>query len=252
MTSFVRARTPRHLRSAVRVTLAVALLALLAACSEPEPYKPTFFGRTEGVREPVAQPEGLNPLGAIGTCGDPPQLEPGEERVIVARPDLFTREASIMISSLRQAISDGYHGQRPVRFLLTGRFVQTNAQAVAEGQRCSALIVLWEVYATRALELTIPDPARIPLRYQFHQRLCEFGSYTEQLQILYLTIQGLLAMRDNDYETANVSLETAMRIDSRCLQLPKAPDSQQPSDPPRSTAAPNSAFRADTDPRAPK
>jgi len=218
--------------------LALTLALALAACSEPEPYKPTFFGRTEGVREPASRPEGLNPLGGILTCGDPPQLDPAEERVLVARPDLFTREASLMISSLRQAIVDNYHGQRPVRFLVTGRRVLTDTQAVAEGKRCSALIVLWEIYGTRALELTVPEPARIPLKSQVHPRLCEFGNYSEQLQILYLTITGLLATLDNDYETANANMDLATRIDSHCLQLPKPSSEDAPE------ARPSGARRA--------
>lgn len=216
-------------------TGAVALLSLLclawSACSEPQPYKPTFMGRTEGVREPASQPEGLNPLGAIETCRDKPDLNPAEERVLVARPDLFTREASLTITTLRQAIADNYHGQRPVRFLDTRRFIQTEAQAIAEGQRCSALIVLWEVYGTRTLELTVPEPTRIPLKAQLHPRLCEFGNYVEQLQILYLTITGLLATLDNDYDAANASMDMANRIDSHCLQLPKVPGGSQDASP---------------------
>jgi len=219
---FPRIRTLCRVRVPVAAALAAAYFTLaLAACSEPEPYKPTFFGRVEGVREPASKPEGLNPLGAIQTCSDRPVLDPTEERVLVARPDLFTREASLMISSLRQAVSDNYRGQRAVRFLTTQRFVQTEAQAVAEGRRCAALIVLWEIYGTRALELTVPEPARIPLKAQLHPRLCEFGNYAEQLQILYLTITGLLAMGDNDYDTATGNIELAMRIDSHCLRLPE-------------------------------
>jgi hypothetical protein len=208
--------------------LTLALALALAACSEGEPYKPTFFGRTEGVREQASRPEGLNPLGDIQICGDPPQIDAAEERVLVARPDLFTREASLMISSLRQAIFDNYHGQRPVRFLVTSRRVATDGQAVAEGKRCSALIVLWEVYGTRALELTVPEPARIPLKSQVHPRLCEFGNYSEQLQILYLTITGLLATLDNDYDTANADMDLATRIDSHCLQLPTPSNGDAP------------------------
>jgi len=232
-------------------TGAVALLTLLclawSGCSEPQPYKPTFMGRTEGVREPASQPEGLNPLGAIDTCADQPDLEPKEERVLVARPDLFTREASLMISSLRQSIADSYHGQRQVRFLVTRRFIQTEAQAVAEGRRCSSLIVLWEVYGTRTLELTVPEPSRIPLKAQLHPRLCEFGNYVEQLQILYLTITGLLATLDNDYEAANANMDLANRIDNRCLQLPKTGGGQPASAKP---AAPNAALPAAGPPAA--
>jgi hypothetical protein len=201
--------------------LSLAGVLLLSACSEPEPYKPTFVGRTEGVRERASQPEGLNPLGAIQVCTATPELEVGEERVLVARPQLFTREASLMISSLRQAVTDGYHGQQRLRFLITPNNVQTEAQAVAEGKRCGSLIVLWEVYGTRALELTVPEPSRIPLRTSLHARLCEFGNYAEQMQILYLTVTGLLATLDNDYETANANLDLATRIDGHCLQLPK-------------------------------
>ena len=212
----------------------------LAACSEPEPYKPTFFGRVEGIREPASQPQGLNPLGDIQSCGDRPALERAEERVLVARPDLFTREASLMITSLRQAIFDNYRGQRAVRFLTTRRAVQTDAQAAAEGLRCAALIVLWEVYGTRALELTVPEPARIPLKAQLHPRLCQFGDYSEQLQILYLTITGLLALVDNDYDTATANIELATTIDSHCLQLP-----QGAAAPPKgATALPAGAPRA--------
>lgn len=199
----------------------LTLLLIVGACSEPEPYKPTFMGRTEGVREPAAKPEGLNPLGAIETCTARPVRQPSEERVLVARPELFTREASLMMSSLRQAIADNYHGRRTVKFFVTANAIQNEAQAVAEGRRCASLIVLWEIYGTRALELTVPEPTRIPLKVQLHPRLCEFGNYAEQLQILFLTITGLLATLEDDYETANSNMELANRIDNRCLQLPK-------------------------------
>ena len=83
-----------------------------------------------------------------------------------------------------------------------------------------ALVVLWEPFGSRTLELTLSNPALIPLRATVYSQLCEFGNYQEQYDILYLTVTGLLAILDNQYERASRYLEQAKRIDSHCLQLP--------------------------------
>lgn len=175
---------------------------------------------TEGMREPVNRPAGLNPLGEIEVCreNDPPR--PLGERVLVARPERFTREASVMLSALRQGLAENRPDGRAVRFVVAGGDIASPGVAQKEGERCGALVVLWEPFGTRSLELTLPNPARIPLRANVYPRLCEFGNYQEQYDILYLTIAGLLAMLDNQHDRAMYFLDQAKRIDSHCLQLP--------------------------------
>lgn len=200
----------------------MTLAAGLAACmsTEPPPGKTSFMSLTGSMREPVNTPAGLNPLGEIEVCreSDPPR--PLGERVLVARPERFTREASVMLSALRQGLAESRTDGRAVRFVVAGRDIASPGMARREGERCGALVVLWEPFGTRALELTLPNPARIPLRASVYSRLCEFGNYQEQYDILYLTINGLLAMLDNQHDRAVYFLDQAKRIDSRCLQLP--------------------------------
>jgi hypothetical protein len=197
------------------------LLGGLAACTGvPEPSKTSFMSLTEGVRQPVNTPTGLNPLGSLEICKADASSEPLRERVLVSRPEQFTREASIMLAALRQALADDRPDGRRVQFLEAAQPIDSRAAASAEGARCGALVVLWEPFGSRTLELTLPNPARIPLRATVYPQLCEFGNYQEQYDILYLTITGLLAVRDNQYERASVYLDQARRIDSHCLQLP--------------------------------
>lgn len=202
--------------------LGTFLAAALSACmSTPEPPgKTSFMSLTEGVREPVNQPTGLNPLGTLETCkADTPARALGE-RVLVSRPEQFTLEASVMLSTLRQGLVESRPAGRPVQFLLAAQPIDSTAVAQREGVRCGALVVLWEPFGTRTLELTLPNPAQIPLRASVYPRLCEFGNYQEQYDILYLTITGLLFMLDNQYDRAVFYFNQAKRIDSHCLQLP--------------------------------
>jgi hypothetical protein len=208
--------------AAARSLLRGALLAgSLASCmSTPEPSRTSFMSLTEGVRQPVNTPTGLNPLGTLEVCKADAPPQPLRERVLVSTPEQFTREASLMLAGLRQALADDRPDGRPVQFLVSARPIDSPAVAQAEGGRCGALVVLWEPLGTRVLELTLPNPAKIPLRATIYPRLCEFGNYQEQYDILYLTITGLLAMLDNRYERAVSYLDQAKRIDSHCLQLP--------------------------------
>ncbi|HEX7927897.1 MAG TPA: hypothetical protein VF678_09905 [bacterium] len=188
--------------------------------STPEFSKTSFMSLTEGVREPVNNPTGLNPLGALEVCKRESPTRPLGERVLVSRPEQFTREASVMLSTLRQNLADSRPEGRAVQFLLASGSIDSPDFARQEGQRCGALVVLWEPFGTRSLELTVPNPTRIPLRTSVYPRLCEFGNYQEQYDILYLTITGLLHMLDNEYDRAVFFLDQARRIDSHCLHLP--------------------------------
>ncbi len=195
--------------------------ALLAGCTTPpDPGRTSFMSLTQGVRQPVNTPAGLNPLGEIEVCAANTPRQALRERVLVSPPEQFTREASVMLSSLRQSLADDRPDGRPVQFLLSARPIASTDTAREEGGRCGALVVLWEPFGTRTLELTLPNPATIPLRATVYPRLCEFGNYQEQYDILYLTITGLLAMLDNRYERAVTYFDQAKRIDSHCLQLP--------------------------------
>lgn len=207
-------------------TLLMALVA--AGCSSPAPRKRSFMASAEGVRAPADEPVGLNPLGSLDTCrigeGEPgSEWQPGTPaRVLVSRPEAFTREASQMIQALREALAQPTAGLPPVAFLLTPQPITNEAQARSMGRGCHALIVLWEPRRTKTLELTLPDPTRVPLRDLVQTQLCEFGNHQEQLRILYLTIAGLVSLRDNEYDRAVLYMDTARAIDNRCLHLPGA------------------------------
>lgn len=203
---------------------ALVAAAILAACSEPEPSKPSFMERTGGIRQRSAEPEGLNPLGAVDVCRPGAPAQPLAAQVLVSRPERFSREASLMLSALHQALADDTGDGRRVRFLVTAQPVLGPDDAREEGRRCGAMVVLWERYGSRTLELTLPYPARIPLRASLHSRLCEFGTYQDQLEILYLTLMGLVAMLDNNYDQAVYHLDQAKRLDSRCLHVPGMTD----------------------------
>ena len=203
------------------VAMGTVLIAVLtSACAEPRVRKRSFMSSARGVHKNVESPSGLNPLGTVDTCRPGTEALPPLNRVLVSRPEFFTEEASLMISALREGLAKPENDIPAVEFQLTGRAIRTHAQAERLGRHCGALIVLWEPGQTKTLEMTLPHPAQIPLRALARKRLCEFGSHREQLNILYLTIAGLLALRENDYEKAVFFMNSARVIDDGCLQLP--------------------------------
>jgi hypothetical protein len=166
------------------------------------------------------------PLNSLDTCrpgaagGTAPAVAP--HRVLISRPEDFTREASHMISALREALSTRDDRLPAVSFQLAPTRIASAEQAARLGTGCGAVIVLWEPGETKTLELTLPNPAQVPLRDLVQKRLCEFGDHQEQLNILYLTIAGLLSMRENNYDKAVLYMESARAIDTHCLHLPGA------------------------------
>jgi hypothetical protein len=203
------------------VLLALFLVLLVGACSNPEPRKISFMANAEGARGPTDVPVGLNPLGSLDTCLPASGPRPGNH-VLISRPETFTHDASLMISALRDALSGQREGQPSAAFLLAPARITSAEQARTLGQRCGSLLVLWEPGQARTLELTLPEPTRVPLRELVQTQLCEFGDHSEQLRILYLTIAGLLSLRENDYEKAVFYMNTARTLDNHCLHLPGA------------------------------
>jgi len=205
------------------VLLLLLLLLLLSACAEQVYRKRSFVGRTAGKRESVEVPVGLNPLGSLDTCtrsegAVDKGLDPSN-RVLVSRPEHFTREASLMISSLREELGRPGQSLPPVEFQLAREPIESPEEARRVGQQCGAMIVLWEPGFTKTLELTLPHPNQIPLRPLVQERLCEFGDHQEQLNILYFTIAGLVTLRENDYDRAVFYMESAKSIDNGCLRI---------------------------------
>ena len=203
---------------------AAAALLIVTACESPQPRKRTFIGQGEG-RRVVSQPAGLNPLGALRTCEDAGEQD-GTERVLVSRPDYFTQNASRMIVSLREALAENREARELLELQLSRGVINSPEDAVGEGRRCGALIVLWEQRKSQTLEITLPQPAKVPLRAQVKENLCEFGNHSEQVTILYYTIIGLAAMVNHDYEQAQYYLDAANRIDVDCLRIPQADQGQ--------------------------
>ena len=202
------------------LAVAVCSVFLLLACSSPQYRKRSFMGLSKGTREPVAEPAGLNPLGALHTCPRGISASQPGDRVLVSRPEYFTEDASLMILALREALAENPEGRETLDLQLSSGPIQSAEEAAREGTRCGALIVLWEQRDSQTLEMTLPNPARVPLKALVQKQLCEFGNHAEQVTILYLTIVGLTAMVNNDYRVAQFYLDSANRIDVDCLQLP--------------------------------
>ena len=226
-----RISAPTLLRGSI---LSLLVLALLFACASAPERRETFVGRSEGVSENVAVPEGLNPLAGLEVC-DAVAAAPSLARVLISPPAYYSRDATEMLLTLRRSLARSPQGQR-VELWVAAQPLRSGGEAVREGQRCKAVIVLWEPYNTNSLELTLPEPARVPLRNLVRDRLCEFGSHSQQLAILFLTITGLAALSDNRYDEAVYYMEAANRIDVSCLQLPLSPS--QPGDLPESPRDP--------------
>ncbi len=203
--------------------LAVAAALSVASCSTPEPRKRSFFGQAETIREET-EPKGLNPLGLLQTCGNGARANAPGHRVLVSRPEFFTENASLMILALQEALAENEKELENLDMLLSRRPIETMAQARAAGRQCGALIVLWERRESHSLEMTLPYPARVPLRDLVQKKLCEFGDHSEQATILYLTILGLTAMTKNDYDLAAYYLGAAKEMDVDCLHLPRGPE----------------------------
>ncbi|HEX9842520.1 MAG TPA: hypothetical protein VGC20_07205, partial [bacterium] len=157
-----------------------------------------------------------------------------------------TQEASLMISALGEALRQRDPALPRVEFRLAPERIATAEQAARLGRACGAMIVLWEPGQTKTLALTLPQPAQVPLRDLVQERLCEFGNHNEQLNILYLTIAGLLSMRENEYDKAVLYMESARTIDNHCLHLPgsgPAGAAPSPGSLPRSTVPPRPCCR---------
>ncbi len=218
---------PPRLRWAVcrRLFLRASLIGLsaavlLAACATPQRRKRSFMGQASRERRVVSEPAGLNPLGALPTCAGGEERAGQVPRVLVSRPEYFTEDASLMIVSLREALAQNEEGIEAPRMELSPSPILSEEDARGVGRRCGALIVLWEQGTSRTLELTLPFPARVPLRALVHRKLCEFGDHREQATILYFTILGLTAVARDNYDLAQFYLESARDIDVECMRLP--------------------------------
>jgi hypothetical protein len=213
---------PRYRIPAGRVTILLCLAAWLAGCATGPERRPTFVGRAEGATEDEDVPEGLNPLASLDVCEGPSQPPARAARVLISPPAYFSREATGMLLTLRRALARSPQGQR-VQMWVGSRPMRNAGEAAQTGRMCGAVIVLWEPFGTNSLELTLPQPAQVPLRHLVRERLCEFGSHSQQAAILFFTVTGLAAMLDNRYDEALYYMEAAGRIDLACLQLPVVP-----------------------------
>ena len=206
------------------LVLLLVCTLLVSACARPQGGRRTFVGSSGD--PPVSHPKGLNPLGDLDTCVTGRVWDEGSaNRVLVSPPEYFTEEASLMISSLRESLAREAEGLPAPQFLMAPQPIFGPEMAAQEGQRCGAMIVLWEPPLTFSLWLVLPRPEQVPLRNMVRGQLCEFGSHSEQLQILYWTIAGLLSLREYEYDRAVNYMTLAHEMDTRCLNLepPKDP-----------------------------
>lgn len=216
----LRRPLPRPRTARAPALLLAAWLLVGAACATGPQRRPTFVGRTEGARETPEAPVGLNPLAALDRCPPAAEALPLSQQVLISPPQHFSRRATRMIVQLREALVERSRHGTPVEMWLAGRRLDSAAAARAEGRRCGAMVVFWEPRGTGTLEITLPRAARIPLRQMVRERLCEFGNHQEQLTALYMTVLGLAALLENRHDEALYYMQTANRIDDRCLRLP--------------------------------
>ncbi len=203
-------------------TLAALLfVALLAGCtSTPEPRKRTFVGGATNAAREREVVVGLNPLGSLDVCRSTMQPLPPGTRVLVSRPETFSREATEMLLRLRDGLVDAEWKDLSIELMLTELPVASREHALAEGRACGALAVLWERRESQLLELELPYPARIPLRHLPFADICAYGSDVQRLQVMYFLILGTAALSENRYDQAQAHLGLAQAIDLDCLKLP--------------------------------
>lgn len=198
----------------------LVLAVIQAGCAETTYRKRSFVGQQGKESNSSPVPDGLSPLGALDKCQPSSDRMAPRPLALVSHPERFTKEASRMIAALGESLSNPPEGLPEVRFLLSEKLIVNTEQAMDLGRRCGALIVLWEQGHAKTLRMTLPQPGQIPLKTLARERLCEFGDHGEQTQILYLTVIGLLAMHQNDYNRAVFYLENANRLDDYCLHIP--------------------------------
>ncbi len=209
----------RHSRICTFIAAALAAL-LVAACSAETPGKRTFMDANPLRPQDTEVAIGLNPLGALDVCRDASKPLPLDIRVLVSRPEQMSRGASQMLVALRQGLADPPAGEPLVQMMLSTRRIASDTEAMAEGQDCGALVVLWEPAGAQTLEVAFPFPARIPLRdYSLH-RLCAVGSFYQRVNVLYYTILGTANIMNSRFDRAQHNLQLANMIDTECLKLP--------------------------------
>jgi len=204
------------------VLLAVVLGA--GGCVGTSPRgRTSYMSKTPDSPPPSRTPVGLNPLGALSTCDPGKSSLPGDlGRVLVSRPEHFSKEASLMILDLKDNLAQLTRRRKAaVEMMLTPEVVHNQRQAVLVGRVCEAMIVLWEKPGTRTLELTLPRPLQNPLRDRIRENMCEFGSQEEQLNILFHVIASLSALKARQVREARYFMEQAEALDTRCFHLPE-------------------------------
>ena len=203
-----------------RVAWGLLAALLLGGCTSPPQARRSFMGTasTRPMDNEVAV--GLNPLGSLDVCRDALKPLALGNRVLVSRPEAFSRDASQMIVELRQALGEPAADDPPVQLMLSAHIIASDDQALAEGRDCGALLVLWEPAGAMSLATAFPFPAQIPLRGYDLRPLCTLGNFYQRVNVLYYTILGTANIMNNRFERARRNLQLAAMIDMECLKLP--------------------------------
>lgn len=199
-----------------RALICVVLVQYAACTPPPKPIKRSFFGQGADTEYTWAG-RGLDPLGQRELCTAPrsPPAAGEPARILVAAPERFTPAASAMILALHGIFSLPDQ-ENPVRFLRTPEPLRNHEDALAWGQRCGALAVLWEPLQKHTLELTAPYPPALPLRESLPAPECALNSLREQMYWLYLQLSSMLAARRKAYDQAVFLYRQARRLQQHC------------------------------------
>lgn len=212
-----------HSRTVVSLSILLALVLLssaLTGCSTRAPRKRSFMGSSSPTLQDTEISVGLNPLGSLDICLGTLQPMDLSVRVLVSRPEHFTRNASDMVLRLREGLIGPSRTEIPIELMLTERSVRSRQEALSVGRACGAFVVLWERGSSQFLEMDFPFPTRIPLKNLDQSSICAYGSANQRLNVMYYTILGTAALLDHRYERAQYHLGLANAIDLDCLKLP--------------------------------
>ena len=131
---------------------------------------------------------GLNPLASLDTCLPQQRAAQPGARVLVSAPRFFSRDATDMVLALREALSEEEQG-RQVEMWLAPEALRNADGAQAEGERCGAMLVLWEPHGTKLQQTLEGCLVSISMGIKVQQAGAK-GVYSRVRRMLYRRKKG--------------------------------------------------------------
>ncbi|MDH4120119.1 MAG: hypothetical protein OEV94_00215 [Deltaproteobacteria bacterium] len=200
------------------------VLLTAAGCSEPRYSKPTFWGQGGETPRREDTPNGLNPLGGVEECPAGVRAPKMVNRVLVSKPQSLSRNATQMLLELKDTLKYSQNMNMVDQMLLSPAPILSVEDALKEGKRCGALVVLWERPSGRNLEMTLVESPPLPYRRPIHDHLCPFGSKTERMDILYNIMAGLGRLQQGETKSAGAFFDRAQWVDACCFRFVRRPN----------------------------